>query len=72
MSESSSEQQFRKRDTITIAMLNFWSLTPSATQSYVRLAGWLAGWLARWMAGWLAGLQTQSMRFLIFSKFFMD
>ena len=40
--KSSSEQHFRKRDAITFAVLNFWSPTPSATWSYVRLAGWLA------------------------------
>ena len=41
--KSSSEQQLRKRDAIIFAVLNFWSPTPSATQSYVRLAGRLAG-----------------------------
>ena len=35
----SSEQQFRKSDMITFAMLNFWSCTSSATGSYGRLAG---------------------------------
>ena len=34
----SSEQQFRKSDRITLAVLNFWSRTPSTTRSYVRLA----------------------------------
>ena len=43
---SFSEQQFRKREGITFAVLNFWSHTPSGTRSYGRLAGWLAGWLA--------------------------
>ena len=38
--KSSSEQQFHKSNTITFAVLNFWSCTPSATKSYVRLAGW--------------------------------
>ena len=38
----SSEQQFHKSDGITLAVLNFWSCTPSATGSYVRPAGWLA------------------------------
>ena len=36
--KSSSEQQFRKSDRITFAVLNFWSCTPSATGSYGRLA----------------------------------
>ena len=35
----SSEQQFHKSNGITFAVLNFWSCTPSATGSYVRLAG---------------------------------
>ena len=35
----SSQQQFCKSDGITFAVLNFWSRTPSATGSYVRLAG---------------------------------
>ena len=35
----SSSEQFRKCDVITLALLNFWSRTPSATGSYVRLAG---------------------------------
>ena len=34
--KSSSEQQF---DAITLAVLNFWSCTPSSTMSYVRQAG---------------------------------
>ena len=38
----SSEQQFRKSNAITFAVLNFWSRTPSTTGSYGRLAGWLA------------------------------
>ena len=37
--KSSSEQQFCKSDTITFAVLNFWSPTPSATESYGKLAG---------------------------------
>ena len=40
--KSSSEQQFHKCDAITFAVLNFWSRTPSATGSYVRLVGWPA------------------------------
>ena len=36
----SLEQQFRKSDGITFAVLNFWSHTSSATGSYIRLAGW--------------------------------
>ena len=32
----SSEQQIRKSDAITFAVLNFWSRTPSATGSYGR------------------------------------
>ena len=36
--KSSSEQQFRKSDAITFAVLNFWSHMPSATRSYGRLA----------------------------------
>ena len=36
--KSSSEQQFRKCDGITFAVLNFWSRTLSGT----RLAGWHA------------------------------
>ena len=46
MDKSSSEQQFRKWEGITFAVLNFWSPTPSGTRSYGRLAGRLAGWLA--------------------------
>ena len=46
MDNLSSEQQFRKREGITFAVLNFWSRTPSGTRSYGRLAGWLAGWPA--------------------------
>ena len=42
MGKLSSEQQFHKYDGITFAELNFWSLTPSATGSDVRQAGWLA------------------------------
>ena len=38
----SSEQQFRKRERITFAVLNFWSRTPSGTRSYGSPAGWLA------------------------------
>ena len=49
MSKSSSEQQFRKSDTITFAVLNFWNRTPSTTGSYGSLAAWLAG-LADWQA----------------------
>ena len=41
--KSSSEQQFRKWEGITFAVLNFWSHTPSGTQSYGRPAGWQAG-----------------------------
>ena len=41
--KSSLEQQFCKCDVITFALLNFWSRTPSATRSYISLAGWLAG-----------------------------
>ena len=33
----SSEQQFNTSDTITFAVLNFWSRIPSATGSYGRL-----------------------------------
>ena len=36
--KSSLEQQFRKSEAITFAMLNFWSRTPSTTGSYGRLA----------------------------------
>ena len=36
--KSSSEQQFRKWEGITFAVLNFWSRTPSGTRSYGRLA----------------------------------
>ena len=42
VSKLSSEQQYHKFDWITFAVLNFWSRTPSITESYVRLAGWLA------------------------------
>ena len=35
----SLEQQFCKSNRITFAVLNFWSRTPSAPGSYVRLAG---------------------------------
>ena len=44
--KSSSEQQFRKWEGITFAVLNFWSHTPSGTRSYGRQAGRQAGWLA--------------------------
>ena len=40
MDKSSSEQQFRKWEGITFAVLNFWSRTPSGTRSYGSLAGW--------------------------------
>ena len=40
----SSEQQFHKSDGITLAVLNFWSCTPSATGLMLgQQAGWLAG-----------------------------
>ena len=39
----SSEQQFRKRERITFAVLNFWSHTPIGTRSYGSPAGWQAG-----------------------------
>ena len=42
MDKSSSEQQFRKCEGITFAVLNFWSRTPSGTRSHGRLAGWPA------------------------------
>ena len=41
MDKSSSEQQFRKREGITFAVLNFWSRTPSGTP-VLRQAGWPA------------------------------
>ena len=43
MGKSSSEQQFRKYDGITFAVLNFWSRTPAQPGLTLgRLAGWLA------------------------------
>ena len=49
--KSSSEQHFRKSNAITIAVLNFWSRTPSATRSYGRQAGRRAGRQAGRQAG---------------------
>ena len=44
MGKSSSEQQFRKYDGITFAVLNFWSRTPAQPGLTLgRQAGWLAG-----------------------------